>query len=184
MSTKKVYSWRDGKSYPVDAETAYGVLGQIRKKHDVVTPELLLKASKAKSSPLHHVFNWDDKSCGEQWRRWQAANLITAIKVDCVVVKAETPSTVKVPVYVRTEKSTYIRTDTACRSKKTIQDVLGSFRNRLNSTKDAYDALLVYVQDQGVLGGKLGKAATKVGKHLEATIKAQEKLVVDEEENS
>ena len=46
-----------------------------------VTPEMLLKASKAKSSLLHDNFEWDDTTAGKKFRLHQARQMLNAITI-------------------------------------------------------------------------------------------------------
>lgn len=46
-----------------------------------VTPEMLLKASRAKRSPLHNQFEWDDSSAGKRFRLYQARQLLGSITI-------------------------------------------------------------------------------------------------------
>ena len=64
------------------------------KKSGHLSAEAVVAAAKAKKSPLHQYFNWDDNSAAAQFRLNQARNLINAVKVEVTSVK-------KKPVSVR-----------------------------------------------------------------------------------
>jgi hypothetical protein len=46
-----------------------------------VTPENLLQSARRKASPIHHLFEWDDKSAATQWRVTQARMFIRSVVV-------------------------------------------------------------------------------------------------------
>ena len=47
----------------------------------VITPDIVLKEAKKKSSPLHIYFEWDDTEAGKRYRIIQAGNLIRSVRV-------------------------------------------------------------------------------------------------------
>lgn len=52
-------------------------LDRIRKHHDgLLRPEDVVGAAAPKSSPLHHLFEWDNGAAGHCWRLEQARRLI------------------------------------------------------------------------------------------------------------
>ena len=54
----------------------------IRKKVGYITPEMLVLKSKAKSSPLHDCFTWDDKEAGKKQRVNEARYLLRMVTVE------------------------------------------------------------------------------------------------------
>lgn len=58
------------------------VLQQICNDHKgVITPDIVLKEAKKKTSPLHTYFEWDDSEAAKSYRLIQAGNLIRSVKV-------------------------------------------------------------------------------------------------------
>ncbi len=53
---------------------------KIKEKYGL-TAENLIECAKNKNSPLHDVFNWNDKSAGHYWRMHQARLLINEVKI-------------------------------------------------------------------------------------------------------
>lgn len=47
-----------------------------------VSPEMLLKASRAKSSLLHNYFEWDDNAGAKKFRLYQARQLLNSITIE------------------------------------------------------------------------------------------------------
>jgi len=46
-----------------------------------ITPEIVLEDASDRSSPIHHLFAWDDSEAARQYRLLQAADLIRRVKV-------------------------------------------------------------------------------------------------------
>lgn len=98
---KQKYTFRrDKDGFNVSADVAGNELARIR---DVsggsLTSELVVDASRPDDAALHPVFEWDDFSAAEQFRRAQARSLIKAVHV----VQGENESR---PVYVNVGRST------------------------------------------------------------------------------
>jgi hypothetical protein len=56
-------------------------LDAIKGRHGVLTPELLVKTARARSSPSHGEFNWDDGEAAFQFRLIQARTLIRSVLI-------------------------------------------------------------------------------------------------------
>lgn len=61
-----------------------------------LTPRDVLDAAKAKQSPLHDIFEWDDSTAAERFRIFQARNLIRLIRID---IELPNPRTKVIEVY-------------------------------------------------------------------------------------
>lgn len=53
-----------------------------KSKDGGVTPQMLVKASKRQDSLLHDQFEWDDQKAGNQYRVWQARQLLRSMTVE------------------------------------------------------------------------------------------------------
>ena len=58
-----------------DAQTVGELCAMLEQSNDGLSPRTLLEASRDESSPIHHMFEWDDRIAGEQWRLEQAASI-------------------------------------------------------------------------------------------------------------
>ena len=58
----------------------------------LLQPEIVVEAARPKSSPLHSRFEWDDSVAGQQYRIWQARQLIR-VSVE-VITGSEEPMNV------------------------------------------------------------------------------------------
>ena len=89
----------------------------LAEKHGSITAAIVLVAAKAKSSPLHPYFLWDNTAAAEKFREIQAQQLIRSIKVTyepsedvsthirvrefvCVTPDSEDPETASANIYV------------------------------------------------------------------------------------
>ena len=72
-------------------------LDKLYVKHGTLTPDLVVRAARAESSPLHQCFEWDDSAAAQAWREEQARTLIRSIRVE-ITTDTVTISTVR---YVR-----------------------------------------------------------------------------------
>jgi len=63
------------------AETIRRELTKIEREGPL-TPERIVKAAKPKRHPLHDMFEWDDRKCGQEYRLWQARKLVARYMVE------------------------------------------------------------------------------------------------------
>ena len=82
MATEMAYRWKPGVSVPVSAQVAGEEITRIRDARGAFfTPASVVEASRAKTSPLHVAFEWNNKAAGAAWREAQASHLIRNIVV-------------------------------------------------------------------------------------------------------
>lgn len=93
-----VYKWKAYASVPgLTAQVVGEELERIRKTRNgnMIAADVLKEAKKA-SSPLHSVFEWDDRKAAYHYRLGQAGDLIRAV----VVVNSESPDGQPVRAFV------------------------------------------------------------------------------------
>lgn len=74
--------WKPGYHAKVDVVAAHEAIETIRNKNGgVAEPEHIVKAAKAKSSPLHAAFDWDDSVAANEWRLNQARSMLRSIQI-------------------------------------------------------------------------------------------------------
>jgi len=89
---KCFYSYREGWSFPVNAQDAGEALATIQQRQGKIVPANVVESAKPEDSPLHPAFEWDDTRAGEKYRESQARILILAIrKVDPDMQADEAP---------------------------------------------------------------------------------------------
>lgn len=64
-----------------DTVVVVKALREIEAKHGIITPKAVVEAAKAKNSPLHGFFEWDDKAAANKYRQQQARQLIACVYV-------------------------------------------------------------------------------------------------------
>ena len=53
----------------------------IENRDGIITPQALVEEARPISSPIHNQFNWDDEEAAEQYRLWQARELIKKVTI-------------------------------------------------------------------------------------------------------
>lgn len=56
-------------------------LKRIQAEQSVVTPQAVVEAARPKTSPLHRYFEWDNTKAAENYRKWQARELILSVYI-------------------------------------------------------------------------------------------------------
>lgn len=73
------YEYKKGYIGRVDVNVAREVLDSLADRNGHVEPRAVLDASRDANAPLHDVFDWDDSVAAENWRLYQARQLIINI---------------------------------------------------------------------------------------------------------
>ena len=77
-----VYVWKEGARMRGNAQVVGERIDQIRSAHKgELEPVHVVADARSKGSPLHSLFEWNDRKAAEQHRLQQARNLIGAIEV-------------------------------------------------------------------------------------------------------
>lgn len=58
------------------------ILNKLKTEKSNVKPEDLLELARSETSPIHQYFDWNDTTAAEQYRLWQARQLIATVKVE------------------------------------------------------------------------------------------------------
>lgn len=56
-------------------------LADVYRRHQALTPAILVEEARPADAPLHGRFEWDDTIAGEKFRQHQAAELIRSVKI-------------------------------------------------------------------------------------------------------
>lgn len=65
----------------IQAKIVGEILEKIEKRDNTITPEAVIEEAKPKKSPIHGCFNWDDAKAANEYRLWQARNLIRSVVI-------------------------------------------------------------------------------------------------------
>jgi len=108
MSDREAYSWRPGSRFRVPAKVAGPEIARIERaalaEGRELTPADVVDAARMNTSPLHRLFDWDDRSAAEKYRLAQARQVIRCIEIRRVDPREE-GATVQSPVYVHVTPS-------------------------------------------------------------------------------
>jgi hypothetical protein len=55
-------------------------LARIQAEHGNLTPEMIVEEARSRTSPLHHLFEWDNRVAGEKYRLGQARVLVRIVR--------------------------------------------------------------------------------------------------------
>ena len=125
--------------------TAKEVLEDLASKHGKLTPELVLNAAKAKSSPIHGLFCWDDSQAAIKYRLVQASELIRRVKV--TIVSNGEPIRVRAYVNVRdgeeslSEQGVYVSISDSIANPSYRDQLLKAARRDAIAFREKYSAL-------------------------------------------
>ena len=73
--------WKKGSMAKGNAEKCYVELEKLCERDGCLLPEAVVQKAKAKRSPLHNAFIWDDSIAAQQHRLTQARYLVRSIEV-------------------------------------------------------------------------------------------------------
>ena len=74
------------------ASKIQAALQEIAANNDgILRPEIVVEAARAKTSPLHSSFEWDNTRAAEAHRLWQARQLIVSVTIKYEGVKNSAP---------------------------------------------------------------------------------------------
>lgn len=115
-----------------------------------LTPQAVLKNARAKSSPLHSHFTWDDGEAAERYRIMEASFLIRRVKVTVETHDQDAPVTVRAFVNVKTTEAdedgvspcgVYVPLHTALNSQDYKQQMLENAARELAAFRNKYSVL-------------------------------------------
>jgi len=146
----KTYRWKNGgRRFAMSPETAAIELERIRSMHGVLRAEDVVAEAKDPDNALHSVFEWDDTTAAENYRKEQARNLIRSVVVEVVDKKESEPLTVRAFVHLESAKG-YAETLDALANVETREEVLSRARAEMQSWMRRYRHLEEYADLVGV----------------------------------
>lgn len=135
-------------SEPSDEDIAKEVL-RIQQRDGVCTPQAFVDQARDETSPLHVLFDWDDQTEAEMWRRHKARTIIGRVKVTLKNGAVRTPAHVSVTIVHSGErKRGYVPIEVAMSDDELRDQVfrdaragLTGWRNRLAAFSQAESAV-------------------------------------------
>ena len=152
MSVK--YQWKAGARFKVRAQDAGEELERLRDRFGgSLTPAGIIDAARARQSPIHKIFEWDDSTAAQRHREWQARMLLNSIRAVVVSAGSTKPKSIIGYVHVNLpeEGNVYVATDRAMQNsdlrEQVLQDALNSLAGwqrryrHLNELRDVFRAI-------------------------------------------
>lgn len=137
----KEYSWRVKGFISADANKVGHEL-EIIEENDELNPQAVVDYARTHTdSELYNVFDWDDSSAAEKYRRQVASNVITSIRVE--IIKDEQKRTNKpIKAFVQTARlQKYEPIEVVVKDTDKYQLLLEKAYKELNGVKGRYAEL-------------------------------------------
>lgn len=161
--SQTAYKWKPGARVKINAKVAGAELERLRtQRNGRLTPADVLEAAKAKSSPLHKAFEWDDTEAARKFRLEQASYLIRSIEVVVIATKgkAQQPTTVRAFVNVRRDQDrSYTSIGHAMSDKDLREQVVAQAWKELQDWRNRYEKLSEFSKVFGVIDKMAPKVA-------------------------
>ena len=120
-------------------------LRALHTRDGVLTCEAVVREARAKNSPLHDYFTWDDSRAAERYRLIEAGRLIATVRIEYRRKKAAqvvyTPAFI--PAGTNSEgKREYFPVEEVTRNEFLQQKALADARNEMEGTRARYSHLV------------------------------------------
>lgn len=120
-------------------------LRALHSRDGVLTCEAVVKEARAKSSPLHDYFTWDDSRAAERYRLIEAGRLIATVRIEYTPKKAT--QVVYAPAFIPTGtnsegKREYFPVEEVTRNEFLQQKALADARSEMEGTRARYSHLV------------------------------------------
>ena len=144
LNRKNDYEWDGHFNYKVDANTVGGIVEYLERKNGSVTSEAFLEVAKSEDSPIHNMFEWNDKVAANKYRLEQSRKIICALKVVVVTDNEDKPEK-KVSAFVNinppsevSTRSVYMNLNNALSNEDTRKNVLDRMYRDMQAFIDRY----------------------------------------------
>lgn len=138
--------WKSGAMFKTDAEVAYSEVERIRAQHGgEITADDLVAEAKAKESPLHDDFEWNDKKAAHAHRLETARSMLRSITIVREETKSDKPQRVYEVVRVakadEKPKNVYKSTEEIMADPETRAELLSRALRELMAIRTRYKGL-------------------------------------------
>lgn len=141
MVYQRKYEW-SGYSYSVPAQVVGEHVAAIEERDGEVTKESFLDSARSKASPVHKLFDWDNKVAGEKWRLQQAKNILSCLRINIV---CEDRAPIKTRAFINivpgSNNGRFLSTELAMANLDTRTGVLTRAQQELQSFREKYSTL-------------------------------------------
>lgn len=132
------YSW-NGPKRSVDAETVGKHIEKLQQKYGEVTPDIFLDSARSEKSKIHKLFEWDDTKAAEKYRKWQATNIICALKVT-VIEEDREPIITRAFVTTEEKATGYVHIKDALDDEDKMATIIANAKRDAQWLIDKYEA--------------------------------------------
>ncbi|MBS5944936.1 hypothetical protein [Varibaculum cambriense] len=120
-------------------------LRALHSRDGVLTCEAVVREARAKSSPLHDYFTWDDSRAAERYRLIEAGRLIATVRIEYTPKKAA--QVVYAPAFIPTGtnsegKREYFPVEEVTRNDFLREKALADARSEMEGTRARYSHLV------------------------------------------
>lgn len=75
-----IYQWKSGARVKGNAQIAGEMCNQLEREGRL-NAQTLVDVNRPEDAPLHNSFEWNDSIAGEEWRKYQARNIIHSLVI-------------------------------------------------------------------------------------------------------
>jgi hypothetical protein len=144
LNRKNNYEWSGYHNYKVDANIVGGIIECIERQNGSVTSEALLEVAKSEDSPIHNMFEWNDKVAANKYRLEQSRVIICSLKVVVTTDNEDEPEK-KISAFVNVNspsevgtRSVYMNLNNALSNEDTRKNVLDRMYRDMQAFIDRY----------------------------------------------
>lgn len=140
------YVFRDGrKPKGVKADAAAAELERIYAEHGELKPSVIVDESRPKEAPLHPAFEWRDKVAAEEYRLWQARQIVRCVHVIEDGSKESSPVFVHVVARddgaAQTKEGSYHPVSVVVQNVDMFESALSELEQRMRAAMASVEAL-------------------------------------------
>ena len=125
-----------------------GALDDIYQADGEITAPAVVNAARPKEAALHPAFEWDNRKAGEEYRLWQARQIVRSVQVVDDETKAETPQYVHVRV-VNQDEGRYLPASVVVANVDLFQRALGELHSKVSALLAGIAALESLAREGG-----------------------------------
>jgi len=142
-TSDRVYKWRAGSTFKVDAQVAGEYLEELKEQNDgLLEPNVVWEAARDPESPIHEEFEWDVEKAAERHWRQRARNLMNHVAV--VASYNETAgdgAPAFISVQVATKKRAYVSAAQVIANEDWHEQAIASCFKQLKGLESRYGKL-------------------------------------------
>lgn len=120
-----------------DAAVVGPILRDLTESAGRLDPKLIVTSARPKTSPLHRYFEWDERKAADQYRVWQARQLVKSIEI--VVQEERIPAFYSVAMTDNEQDREYMPLQDVLTDATLLAKTKTRFRRDIERVKNEYD---------------------------------------------